>query len=75
MWTPITLITRQLKTRWHQINAHPDAGYTSETVLTTALLVIGALLAIGIITAKVQSAASNIDLGASPSHLTLSVDR
>ncbi|GAB3454483.1 hypothetical protein [Actinophytocola sediminis] len=63
MWTPIIQLTRQLKTRWHKLNEEPDAGYTSETVLTTALLVIGALLAIGIIAAKVQSAANNIDLG------------
>lgn len=64
MWTHIDQLARQLKTRLRKVNEHPDAGYTSETVLTTALLVIGALLAIGIIAAKVQGAANDIDLGA-----------
>lgn len=63
MWTTITLLVDQLKTRWHKVNEQPDAGYTSETVLTTALLVLGALIAIGIIAAKVQGAANDIDLG------------
>lgn len=75
MWTTITLLVSQLKTRWHTVNEQPDAGYTSETVLTTALLVIGALVAIGIIAAKVQSAASSIDLGADLNYVILSVAR
>ena len=71
MWTHITVLARQMKTRWDKANHNPDAGYASETVLVTALLIVGALLAIGIIVAKVQSAANDIDLG----YVTQSVAR
>ncbi|GHJ35440.1 hypothetical protein [Streptomyces sp. TS71-3] len=40
-----------------------DAGYTTETVLITALLAILGLTVVGIITAKVVSKAHGIDLG------------
>lgn len=40
-----------------------DAGYTTETVLVTALLVALAITVIAIIVAKVTAAASAINLG------------
>ncbi|MYT27487.1 MULTISPECIES: hypothetical protein [unclassified Streptomyces] len=43
--------------------ARGDAGYTTETVLITALLVILALSVVGIIVAKVTAKAKGIDLG------------
>nr|WP_238545506.1 MULTISPECIES: hypothetical protein [Streptomyces] len=43
--------------------ARGDAGYTTETILVTALLVILAVTVVGIITAKVLGKANGIDLG------------
>ncbi|MBC9718015.1 hypothetical protein H9Y04_36330 [Streptomyces sp. TRM66268-LWL] len=40
-----------------------DAGYSTETVIVTALLVIMGIAVIGIIAAKVLGKASGIDLG------------
>lgn len=63
MWTYIVIITNELKSRWKTANHDPEAGYASEAVLVTALLVLGALVVIGIIIAKVTSKANEIDLG------------
>ena len=46
--------------RWEALRADPEAGYTTETVIVTALLAALALTAVGIIVAKVVSAANNI---------------
>ncbi|MFE6158805.1 hypothetical protein ACFQ7F_07795 [Streptomyces sp. NPDC056486] len=40
-----------------------DAGYSTETVLVTALLAVMGLAVIGIIVAKVTAKANGIDLG------------
>jgi hypothetical protein len=45
------------------LREHPDAGYTTETVLVTALLVVLALAVIAILVAKVTSKANGINLG------------
>ena len=42
--------------------AHPDDGYTTETIAVIALLVVLALSVIGIIAAKVLTKASGISL-------------
>ncbi|MYT30928.1 MULTISPECIES: hypothetical protein [unclassified Streptomyces] len=54
-----------LRARLAQVRrlARDDAGYTTETVLITALLVILALSVVGIIVAKVTAKAKSIDLG------------
>lgn len=44
-------------------NARGDAGYTTETILVAALLVILTLTVLGIIVAKVTGKANSIDLG------------
>ena len=49
--------------RWRALRADPEAGYTTETVIVTALLAALALTAVGIIVAKVVSAANNISTG------------
>ena len=49
-----------LHDRWQALRAEPSAGYTTETVIVTALLAALALTAVGIIVAKVVSAANNI---------------
>ncbi|MBI0299911.1 hypothetical protein JBE04_36995 [Streptomyces sp. PRKS01-29] len=43
--------------------ARDDAGYSTETVIVTALLAILALSTVGIIAAKVLGKANSIDLG------------
>lgn len=40
-----------------------DAGYTTETIVVTALLVILGLSVVGIVVAKVTAKANGIDLG------------
>ncbi|MDA8356552.1 MAG: hypothetical protein M0Z95_09740 [Actinomycetota bacterium] len=52
-----------LHSRWEALRADPEAGYTTETVIVTALLAALALTAVGIIVAKVVSAANNISTG------------
>ena len=61
---PELIILRHLITvlhgRWQSLRADPDAGYSTEAVIVTALLAALALTAVGIIVAKVVSAANNI---------------
>ncbi|MDA8062341.1 MAG: hypothetical protein M0T80_07920 [Actinomycetota bacterium] len=52
-----------LQGRWEALRADPEAGYTTETVIVTALLAALALTAVGIIVAKVVAAANNISTG------------
>jgi hypothetical protein len=52
-----------LHSRWEALRADPEGGYTTETVIVTALLAALALTAVGIIVAKVVSAANNISTG------------
>jgi hypothetical protein len=48
---------------WQAVNrARGDAGYSTETVLVTALLVTAAVVVLGIITAKVIAKAQSINL-------------
>jgi hypothetical protein len=51
-----------LKARWELVRREPDAGYSTETVLVTALLVVAALAIIAIIVAKVTAKATGITL-------------
>jgi hypothetical protein len=53
----------QLHSRWQSLRADPEAGYSTEAVIVTALLAALALTAVGIIVAKVVSAAGNISTG------------
>ena len=52
-----------LKARWEVLRQQPEAGYSTETVLVTALLVVAALAIIAIIIAKVTAKATGINLG------------
>ncbi len=53
----------QHRAQWLRDNARNDAGYSTETVIITALLVALAIGAIGVITAKVMGKARGINLG------------
>jgi hypothetical protein len=54
---------RMLRGRLAEARAEPDSGYSTETVVVTALLVALALGAVAIITAKVLAKANSINLG------------
>ena len=49
--------------RWRALRAEPEAGYSAETVIVTALLAALALTAVGIIVAKVVAKANSITTG------------
>jgi hypothetical protein len=51
-----------LRARWELVRREPEAGYSTETVLVTALLVVAALAIIAIIVAKVTAKATGITL-------------
>jgi hypothetical protein len=51
-----------LKARWALLRKQPEAGYSTETVLVTALLVVAALAIIAIIIAKVTAKANGIQM-------------
>ena len=51
-----------LRARWALVRREPEAGYSTETVLVTALLVVAALAIIAIIVAKVTAKANGINL-------------
>jgi hypothetical protein len=59
----MTILVAEVRHRWRLARQHPDAGYSTETVLVTALLVAAALVVLAIITAKVVAKAKSIDLG------------
>ena len=50
-----------LHNRWQALRADPEAAYSTEAVIVTALLAALALTAVGIIVAKVVSSANNIN--------------
>jgi hypothetical protein len=52
-----------IRTRWQVLRAEPEAGYSTETVIITALLVVLAIGAVAIIAAKVLSKANSISTG------------
>jgi hypothetical protein len=51
-----------LKARWEALRREPEAGYSTEAVLVTALLVVAALAVIAIIITKVTAKANGINL-------------
>ncbi|MGH3573613.1 MAG: hypothetical protein ACRDRD_21645 [Pseudonocardiaceae bacterium] len=63
MQTYWVLLVSALHARIEELRRNPDAGYTTETVLVTALLVVAALVVVGIIVAKVTAKANGINLG------------
>ena len=56
-------VMRIIRQRWETVRAEPEAGYSTEAVIVTALLAALALTAVGIIVAKVVSSANNISTG------------
>lgn len=66
MFSELTVVKnlfQMLLVRWQALRADPEAGYTTETVIVTALLAALALTAVGIIVAKVIAKANSITTG------------
>ncbi|MCX5535745.1 hypothetical protein OG785_34965 [Streptomyces sp. NBC_00006] len=61
--TLASLLSTRFDDLRHQIKERGDAGYTTETIIVTALLAILGLTVVGIIVAKVTAKANGIDLG------------
>jgi hypothetical protein len=59
-WAALWTITRA---RLEFLRRTPEAGYSTETVLVTAVLVLATLAIIAIIVAKVTAKANGINLG------------
>jgi hypothetical protein len=51
--------------RWQVLRTDSEAGYTTETVVVTALLVAMAIAVVAIIVVKVTATANNISTGGS----------
>ncbi|MCC3654015.1 hypothetical protein DMH02_009790 [Streptomyces sp. WAC 00631] len=62
---PLDTLTLRVRAHLADLRRHlrEDDGYTTETVVVTALLAILALTVVGIIIAKVTAKANGIDLG------------
>jgi Na+-driven multidrug efflux pump len=60
---PLRAATSVLRARLAATRRTRDAGYTTETVVVTALLVALAIAAIAIIVTKVIAKANGLDLG------------
>lgn len=52
----------ELQQRWQRLRREPEAGYSTETVVVTALLVVLAIIVIGIIAVAVTAKANSITL-------------
>lgn len=61
--TVIKHLFQVLLARFQAIRGDPEAGYTTETVIVTALLAALALVAVGIIVTKVIAKANSISTG------------
>jgi len=63
MNTVILCLTAEIRRRVKALRATGDAGYSTETVVTIAVLVGAALVVLGIIVTKVTAKANSINLG------------
>lgn len=62
MRTYWTVLWATLRARIDLLRRNPEAGYSTETVLVTALLVVTALAILAIIAVKVTAKATSITL-------------
>jgi hypothetical protein len=62
MRTQVKALWTVTRARWDELRSQPEAGYSTETVLVTALLVVAAITVIAILIAKVTSKANGITM-------------
>lgn len=58
----LAYLSAELRRRWQVVRRTGDGGYSTETVLVTALLVALAIVVVGIIAVKVTGKANSINL-------------
>ena len=58
----LAYLSAELRHRWNVVRRTGDGGYSTETVLVTALLVALAIVVVGIIAVKVTGKANSINL-------------
>ncbi|GAA1994212.1 hypothetical protein [Kitasatospora viridis] len=57
-----TVIRQHLADRAETIRNEPDAGYTTETVIVTALLVLAGIAALAVLGSKIADKVNSINL-------------
>ncbi|MFD8497739.1 hypothetical protein [Amycolatopsis sp. NPDC059657] len=62
MYDFVTALWTTLRARIEALRREPEAGYSTETVLVTALLVVAALAVIAILVTKITAKANGINL-------------
>lgn len=62
MLSQVVALWSVVQARWEELRRRPEAGYSTETVLVTALLVVAALAVIAIVVAKVAEKANGITM-------------
>ncbi|GAA2975740.1 hypothetical protein [Actinokineospora diospyrosa] len=62
MHTQLQAMWTVLLARWDRLRREPEAGYSTEAVLVTALLVVAAIAVIAIIVGKVTEKATGITM-------------
>jgi hypothetical protein len=60
---PLTQLLRTFKGRLALLRDQKQAGYTAETVIVIALMVIAAIAIVAIIVAKITNKANSINMG------------
>jgi hypothetical protein len=58
----LSYLTAEIRHRWKAVRDTKDGGYSTESVLVTALLVAAAIIVIGVIVSKVKAKADGITL-------------
>jgi hypothetical protein len=58
----LSYLTAEIRYRWKAVRDTKDGGYSTESVLVTALLVAAAIIVIGVIVSKVKAKADGITL-------------
>jgi hypothetical protein len=58
----LSYLTAEIRHRWKAVRDTKDGGYSTESVLVTALLVAAAIIVIGVIVSKVTAKADGITL-------------
>ena len=58
----LSYLTAEIRHRWKAVRDTKDGGYSTESVLVTALLVAMAILVIGVIATKLKAKADGLNL-------------
>jgi hypothetical protein len=58
----LSYLTAEIRHRWKAVRDTKDGGYSTESVLVTALLVAMAIVVIGVIATKLKAKADGLNL-------------